>query len=155
MSGWRQLEHSVSKWLSTFTSAFDLKFCNAHQAIPGFPSNGFRSDGLLTNGQVLLAVEIEAGQMHPDTNVGKYWLLYEYKHYQKIVLFHVYTPDFNSYDWRRKLGEFYAKKMQFEIPIDYVLLDYRKAKDFNATLAEIKAKIGARVKQEFEVVSAS
>jgi hypothetical protein len=112
MANWKQLEKDISKWLSTFASA-NIRFCNSHQAIAGFPSHGFRNDGMLANDRVLIAVEVEAGQMHPDTNVGKYWLLYaEYKQYQKIVLFHVYTPDFDSYDWRKKLGEFYARQMR-------------------------------------------
>ena len=151
MANWKQFEKDISEWLKTFESA-NVRFCNSHQAIAGFPSNGFRSDGMLANDRVLIAVEVEARQMHPDTNVGKYWLLYaEYKQYQKIVLFHVYTPDFDSYGWRKKLGRFYAEQMQGKVPIEYIPLDYtrRGSEDYSTTLGEVKAKIRARIEQEF------
>ena len=110
MSNWKNLEQDVGNWLKTLANS-KVHFRNSNQAIPGFPFDGFRSDGLLTDDNILLAVEIEAGQMHPDTNVGKYWLLHEqFKPYQKIILFHVYTPDFNSYGWRLNLGEFMLRK---------------------------------------------
>jgi len=151
VSVWRQLERDVSNWLSTFAST-GIQFRNPYQAILGFPSDGFRSDGMLANDHILIAIEVEAGQTHPDTNTGKYWLLnVEYKLYKKTVLFHTYTPDFRSYPWRKKLSEFYVKKMSSEVPIEYVPMDYRNrtAADYNATLAETKAKIDERVKQEF------
>lgn len=105
---------------------------------------------MLSNDNVLLAVEIEAGQTHPDTNVGKYWLLHsKYKHYKKFILFHVYTPDFNSYGWRKEIGEFYAGKMLLEIQMDYILLDYRKATNYDTILMELKTLIQERIQQEF------
>lgn len=149
MTNWKQLERDICQWLATFASE-GIEFRNSYQAIVGFPSGGFRSDGMLADDRILVAVEVEAGQTHPDTNTGKYWLLAaEHKPYEKIVLFHVYTPDFNSYGWRKKLAEFYVERMSSEVPIDYVLLDYRTATDYDTTLTEIKATIGARVKQEF------
>jgi hypothetical protein len=152
MSHWEQLEKDISEWLRTFRSA-TIQFCNANQAIAGFPSYGFRSDGMLTNGRILVAVEVEASQTHPDTNVGKYWLLHaKYKQYQKIILFHVYTPDCRSKS-RKELGEFYAEQMKGKVPLHYIPLDCTKAKDYDATLTEIKAKIGARVKQAFEATN--
>jgi hypothetical protein len=149
MSSWQQLEKDISRWLSALASD-GIAFRNSFQAIIGFPSDGFRSDGMLANDDILIAVEVEAGQTHPDTNTGKYWLLnIEHKSYKKIVLFHIYTPDFNSYGWRKKLAEFYIDKMRSEVPIDYILLDYRTAKNYKATLTEIKTLIGERVRQEF------
>ena len=71
MSNWKNLEQDVGNWLKTLANS-KVHFRNSNQAIPGFPFDGFRSDGLLTDDNILLAVEIEAGQMHPDTNVGKY-----------------------------------------------------------------------------------
>jgi len=79
---------------------------------------------MLANDHILVAIEVEAGQTHPDTNTGKYWLLnVEYKLYKKTVLFHIYTPDFRSYPWRKKLSEFYVKKMSSEVPVEYVPMD--------------------------------
>ena len=149
MSNWKSLEKDIISWLSTFSSD-DIEFRNSFQAIVGFPSDGPRSDGMLSNNNTLLAVEIEAGQTHPDTNVGKYWLLLsKYKHYKKLILFHVYTPDFDSYGWRKEIGEFYASKMLLEIQMDYVLLDYRKATNYDATFVELKTLIQERIQQEF------
>ena len=68
MADWKQLEKDVSEWLSTFASkSTNVKFCKT------FPIGGFRSDGMLMTDEIIIAVEVEAGQRHPDTNVGKYW----------------------------------------------------------------------------------
>lgn len=101
----------------------ELTFTNRIQAIPSFPSNGFGADGLLTDGEVVLALEVEVKQTHPDTNVGKYWLLSQYQAYVKVILFHVNTLGYTSYPWRLQLGEFYASKMAIELPFEYKLLD--------------------------------
>lgn len=146
---WTHLEQDIISWLSIYSSD-SIEFRNSYQAIVGFPSDGPRSDGMLSDNNTLLAVEIEAGQTHPDTNVGKYWLLHaKYKHYRKFILFHIYTPDFNSYGWRKKLAEFYASKMLLEIPMDYILLDYRNATNYDITLKEIKSLVQGRIQQEF------
>jgi hypothetical protein len=148
---WKELEQAVSLWLKTFSSD-TLIFRGSYQAIYGFPFDGFRSDGMLTNGTSLVAIEVEAGQIHPDTNVGKYWLLHaEYKAYEKIVLFHIYTPYYNSYGWRKKLAAFYADKMGHEVPIEYIVLDYRSATDFEAVLSQVKATIGQTVVEMFGI----
>ncbi|MCA9919954.1 MAG: hypothetical protein KC445_18485 [Anaerolineales bacterium] len=126
---WKQLEKDLSSWLKHFESD-KLHFRNPYQAIVGFPNQGFRSDGMLTDGKTLLAIEVEAGQMHPDTNVGKYWLLCErYHKYEKIILIHVFTPNFNSYGWRFELAKFCAEKMQEQQPLKYMLQDYRQTQD--------------------------
>jgi hypothetical protein len=148
MANWKQFEKNISEWLETFESA-DVKFCKK------FPIGEFRSDGMLMTDQVLVAIEIEAGQTHPDTNVGKYWLLNDRKPYRRIVLFHVYTPDFKSYQSRKELGEFYAGQMQGKVPIEYISCDYRNtAKGYQAILAEIKTEIETIVKQEFGIANA-
>lgn len=100
----------------------------------------------------LLALEVEAGQNHPDTNVGKYWYLGDFRKFDKIVLFHIYTPIFNSWGWRKALSEFYAKQMRENgEPISYELLDRRKASDYEATICEMKERVEARIKVEFEL----
>lgn len=148
MTDWLQLEKDISKWLSTFAST-NIQFRNSHQSIVGFPSNGFRSDGMLASDDTLIAVEVEAGQTHPDTNTGKYWLLHlEHKPYKKIILFQIYTPRFNSYGWRKRLAEFYVEKMKNEVPIEYILIDYRKAKDYDETLVKIKNIVEEKIRQE-------
>jgi len=147
-SKWKQMENDLSSWLKTFTRN-GIYFRNSHQAIIGFPSNGFRSDGMLTDNEVLIAIEVECGQTHPDTNTGKYWLLYKTAPYKKIILFHIYTPDFNSYGWRKKLAEFYIEQMKSEVPIEYILLDFRNANDYHQTLMELKKNIKEKVREEF------
>lgn len=151
MKNWKQLERDLSFWLKSHAH-HPLEYRGAFQAIPGFPSDGFRSDGLLTDGRVLFALEVEAGQNNPDSNVGKYWFLSQFHTYEKIILFHVYTPDFNSYGWRKALGEFYANKMQSEIPIDYIQIDCRESSDYDNTFSSICSQMDKRMKLEFPSV---
>ena len=130
----------------------NLRFTNGYQAIPGFPSDGFRADGLLTDGRVVVALEVEVKQTHPDTNVGKYWLLNQYRAYQKVALFHVYTPAYNSYPWRLQLGEFYASKMAKEFPFEYELLDQRGAENIDSSFEVVTNILEQRIIQEFGAV---
>lgn len=147
-SSWLKFEASLAAWMQAFERP-NLAFKSGRQAIPGFPSSGFRADGLLTNGDVLLALEIEVKQTHPDTNVGKYWLLSQHKEYEKVILFHVYTPAYNSYGWRKTLGEFYASKMEIELPFEYHVLDLRNAFDTYSAFTEVTSKLSERIKIEF------
>ena len=139
-SQWLQLEGDVCAHLKTLVR-HGLRYSGPKQCIPGFPSDGFMSDGCLTDGKSLLAVEVEAAQMHPDTNVGKYWLLQSVSPYRRIVLVHVYTPKFDSYPWRKRLGEFYVENMSSVVPIDYVQLDRRDATEYAAVLKEVTSLI--------------
>lgn len=141
-------ESSLAEWMSKFERP-TLTFKSGRQAIPGFPYNAFRADGLLTNGNVLLALEVEGKQTHPDTNVGKYWLLSEYKQYEKVILFHVYTPAYNSYGWRKTLGEFYASKIMKELPFEYHVFDLRNAPDTESAFNEVAKKLCNRISIEF------
>jgi len=146
---WADLEADIVTWLKKNYSS-RLQFRNSYQSIVGFPSSGFRSDGMLTDGKTLLAVEIEAGQTHPDTNTGKYWLLHKrHKQYQKIILFHVFTPSFNSYGWRKELAGFYVAEMEKEVPIEYILKDFRKGINYNSALSEIKDAIQRKINSSF------
>ena len=151
MPEWKTLEKDLGNWMQSLATSDELMFRNCNQAIAGFPFDGFRSDGMITDGKTLVAIEVEAGQMHPDTNVGKYWLLYdEYKKYKKIILFHIYTPDYSSYGWRKELAEFYAGKMGAELQFEYILMDYRSSKDYNETIDIIKESILGLLKKEFK-----
>jgi hypothetical protein len=67
-----------------------------------------------------------------------------------VTLIHVYTPAYNSYPWRMRLGQFYAEKMKSELPFEYVLLDRRSATDITATFVEVKSIVAARITEEFE-----
>ena len=124
------MEGELTLWLKQ-KATNGLIYRGPRQSIPGFNQNlsqgnniGFRSDGLLTDEKSLLALEIEAAQKHPDTNVGKYWLLQKTHPYKKIVLVHVYTPRFNSYGWRKELGNFYAEMMGKMPQFSYHQLDF-------------------------------
>jgi hypothetical protein len=145
---WYTFESLLAKWMGAFASP-ELIFKSGRQAIPGFPSDGFRADGLLTNGKTLIALEVEVKQAHPDTNVGKYWLLSQYQSYEKIILFHVYTPEYNSYGWRKTLGEFYATKMLSDISFEYHLMDMRNATDMDAAYDEVTTSLAQRINLEF------
>jgi hypothetical protein len=146
---WRQLEKDLSKWLGACGGP-GLEFRNSFQAIVGFRFDGFRSDGMLTDGRNLLAIEVEVRQAHPDTNTGKYWFLWnKHKQYEKIVLFHIYTPGFDSYGYRKALAKFYVDKMKPEVPMEYFILDYIKASQYESTLTEIKATITVKARELF------
>jgi hypothetical protein len=147
-SPWLEFETSLANWMNAFVRP-GLTFTSGRQAIPGFPSSGFRADALLTNGRVLLALEVEVKQTHPDTNVGKYWLLSEHRLYKKVVLFHVYTPAYNSYGWRKTLGEFYASKMCKELPFEYQLLDFRNETNTGTVFEEVTKFLEKRIRIEF------
>jgi len=149
-SPWLKFESLVANWMGSYQTP-DLIFKSGRQAIPGFPSSGFRADGLLTNNKVLLALEVEVRQTHPDTNVGKYWLLSQHHQYEKVVLLHVYTPAYNSYGWRKTLGEFYAKKMESDIAFEYIVIDLRKETSiehcFQIVTTELQNQIEALFKK--------
>ena len=147
---WFTLETDIVNWLREKYST-RLQFRNSHESIVGFPPRSFKSDGMLTDGETLLAIEIESRQKHPDTNVGKYWLLHkDYRQYQKIVLFHVFTPLFDSYGWRKKLAEFYAVQMKGEVPIEYILKDLRESPDYSVALRELKREVAAKIETAFQ-----
>jgi hypothetical protein len=149
MSQWQELAKELSEWLRKVVLG-QLSFRGPNRAIIGFPSDGFKCDGMVTDGKTLIAIEVEAGQMHPDTNVGKYWLLNnQFRAYRKIILFHIYTPEFNSNEWCKKLANFYCDKMKAEMPFDYVVLDYRQAVDYVATVSAIKELVKTHLKNEF------
>ena len=146
MKEWTDLEKDLTEWIKRISEINQLELRNSNKAIIGFPSDGFRSDGMLKINNTLIAIEVEAGQTHPDTNTGKYWLLYDqYKKYDKIILFHIYTPKFNSYNWRKKLGEFYIKKMKVNTPIDYILMDYRDSQIYDHVFTSVKENIKKRL----------
>ena len=149
---WKDFATDIEKWLKqSYSLRFHFK--NSHQSIVGFPSDGFRSDGMLTDGKTLLAVEIESRQTHPDTNTGKYWFLYKrynkYSRYQRIILFHVFTPLFDSYGWRKELAAFYVAKMRKEIPIEYILKEFKNDTDYSDALSELKNAIQSKIMAEF------
>ena len=153
MPNWKNLEKSISDWLKNLNPG-RLQFRNAYQAIVGFPFDGFRSDGMLSDDSFLLAIEVEAGQTHPDTNTSKYWLLNDrYKPYSRNVLFHIFTPDFNSYGRRKELAEFIVDKMKSEVSLEYIQLDYRhyKLADYDFVLSDVKNKITEKTKELFGV----
>ena len=93
-------------------------------------------------------MEVELRQQHPDTNVGKYWLLHRGQ-YQKVILYHIYTPAYDSYGWRKKLGEFYAEKMSADFAFEYISVDCRAALDVTKTLDDIFSVIADRARLEF------
>lgn len=146
---WYHFEKELSGWLSSHSTEI-VHFRNPHQAIIGFASSGFRSDGMLTDGKTLLALEVEAGQLHPDTNVGKYWLLME-KHpkYSRVILFHIFTPAFNSYRARMDLAGFYAEKMMDALPFQCHLRDLRSETDYEGALRKLKIEIQTIIDKEF------
>jgi hypothetical protein len=144
LNEWLKLEGDVCAYLKSLAEP-NLSYSGPKQCIPGFPKDSFMSDGCLTDGSNLLAVEVEAGQMHPDTNVGKYWLLQTTHPYRRIVLLHVYTPKYNSYPWRKRLGEFYVEQMPSELAVEYLQLDRRKATDYATVLQEVTDTIDLQV----------
>lgn len=132
----RDLEADLDKWLEDFAQHHGLTY---RKALPG--SSGFKSDGLITDGRKIVAIEIEESQTHPDTNVGKYWLLHEEYGYERAVLIHVFLSE--RHPSRERLAKFYAEKMRCSgVPFEYVVLDYRnRSISYEGALKEIKGKI--------------
>ena len=148
-SEWLKFESLLANWMSTFQTQ-DLVFKSGRQAIPGFPSSGFRADGLLTNNKFLLALEVEVKQTHPDTNVGKYWLLSQHYQYERVILLHVYTPAYNSYGWRKTLGEFYAEKMERDFAFKYIVIDLRKETSFEHCFQLVTIELQKQIETLFK-----
>jgi len=135
---WTPLEPALGDCLRRLAGGSAI-YSPASRAIPGFPESGFKSDGALSDGRALLAVEVECKQCHPDTNVAKYWMLFDnYRVYERVILVHVFTPAFNSYPWRRKLAAFLAREMSQRLPFEYIALDRTSATDFDVVLAEVQ-----------------
>jgi len=105
---------------------------------------------MITDGRVLLAIEVEAGQPHPDTNVGKYWLLYERRRYQRIVLFHIYTPLFDSYNSRKELASFYETRMhELHVPIEIHIMEIKEGADYETELEAIQSQVSKSINSNF------
>jgi hypothetical protein len=151
---WLAFEVDLAKRVKAMAGTA-LAFSAGRQRIAGYPSDGFRADAALTDGRSLLAIEVEVRQSHPDTNVGKYWLLTEYKRYDRVVLMHVYTPAYNSYGWRKTLGEFYARRMTAEGEFEYILMDERRAADVATALESVMVRVRETVAELFASRSSS
>jgi hypothetical protein len=150
LGSWTSFERAVATWIKGYSKP-GIEFRNGYQAIPGFPSDGFRADAMLTDGRSLLAVEVELKQTSPSANVGKYWFLHqpEYRQYELVTLYHIYTPAYNSYPWHLKLGQFFAEKMRREFSFEYVLMDRRKDVDPVVTLQLVREAVEPRIRQMF------
>lgn len=151
---WSRFERDLAEWLRGYARQ-GLRFCAGRTTIPGFPAKGFHADALLTDSRRLLAVEVEIRQSHPETNVGKYWLLSGHCRYESIILFHIYTPTLDSCGRGMELGRRYAEKLAEELPFHYVVLDRRSARDPRATLEEVQSLIAQRIEREFRATSKS
>ncbi|WP_411331095.1 hypothetical protein [Desulfovibrio desulfuricans] len=98
----------------------------------------------------MLAIEVEAGQTHSDTNVGKYWFIQEQNPFKKIVLFHIYTPKHNSYPHRKELANFYSNRMKYNnIPIEYIPTTIENDKEYHEALDEAWEQISQKITSLF------
>lgn len=74
-------------------------------------------------------IEIEEGQLHPDTNVTKYWYWLEQERIKdKIFLIHVFGSKFydDSYRSRTQLCGFVAKKISKSFNFKYIPIPKEK-----------------------------
>lgn len=143
MAFWKKLEDDLSEELRKLTEE-ELWYRNPYQSIIEDDQGGFRSDGCISNGEYLLAVEVEAGQPHLDTNTAEYWFIQARRHqFHKIVMLHIYTPDFNSYGSRKELADFLAEQMSGEFDFKQHVIDYRKKSenDYPTILEETKDRV--------------
>lgn len=69
--------------------------------------------------------------------------------YLQGYLFHVYTPEYNSYPWRLELGKFYASKMSEELPFEYYLLDLRQTESIDSAFDKVACAIEGKIRSEF------
>ncbi len=142
------MERALADWLKDRAGS-DLRFGAGFTAIPGFKSDGFRADGILTDGRSLLGLEIECRQNHPDTNVGKFWLLQETRPYERMILIHLFTPAYDSYGSRLELCRFYAGKMKATFNFTYIMLDRRDATSFDVVFDEVVALLDEQCRSLF------
>jgi len=142
MVKWANLERDVTKWLSSFVSD-DIMYKK------GIGYLRFMSDGILIKNNRLLAVEIECGQTHPDTNVLKYWRLQsnDPPKYKKLVLLHFFTPGYR-YPGRKELAMFLSKNIPSRAKITYLQKDFPINAEYKHTLREVKSIIHARMKRD-------
>lgn len=152
---WSSLESSLTTLLCDYANERYLNYRGPKQSILTVDKDGascthcgLRSDGLLVDKEKLFALEVEAGQTHPDTNVGKYWQIQEKHPFQQIILFHVYTPMINSYGGRMALADFYAEKMSNDFNFIYIKQDRRNhdLSEYDAVLNEIWGDICSTLK---------
>ena len=154
---WSAFEKDLTAKLKEYTvTRPDLKYRGPNQSILEITKNGekctdgFRSDGLLKNENFLLAIEVEAGQTHSDTNVGKYWFIQEQNPFKKIVLFHIYTPKHNLYPHRKELANFYSNRMKDNnIPIEYIPTTIENDKEYHEALDEAWEQISQKITSLF------
>ncbi len=70
-----------------------------------------RSDFYCIKDNVLVILEVEKGQKHPNTNVTKIWPYLDTHPEKKILLIHVICSDNSAPKNRIKLSEFIGNKM--------------------------------------------
>jgi len=92
-----------------------------HPLLPKNKGVSFKADVSVRRGENdFIFVEIEEGQPHPDTNVGKYWMYLRENPATKATLVQILGKEFsvttNNYKSRVDLAEFIAQKIKKEYP---------------------------------------
>ena len=146
----KRLEEDIQKGLQKLVRP-GREYRNPHQAIFKLdPRRGFRSDGMLACGDVLIAIEIETGQRHPDTNVSKYWFLLQKKIYKKIFLFHYYTHYLKANPSRVELADYLTKQFKEKDKFEIVGRKIDNSENYSKVLREIISKIKETVLSKCE-----
>ncbi len=83
------------------------------------------SDFYCYNGDVLVLLEVEKGQKHPNTNVLKVWPYLEQNEKEKILFIHVIRPENNAPKNRLGLCTFTGEKLEviFKRRFAYVFIN--------------------------------
>ena len=86
-----------------------------------------KSDFYCYKNEILVLLEIEKGQKHPNTNVLKIWPYLEENLKQKILLIHLFRPENEASPNRVKLCDFTGSRLErlFSKRFAYLRLDWQ------------------------------
>ncbi len=144
----QKLEEDIQKGLQKLVRP-GREYRNPYQAIFKLDARkGFRSDGMLACGDILIAIEIETGQRHPDTNVTKYWYLLHKKIYRKIFLFHYYTHYPKPNPSRKELADYLTNKLRQKGKFEIEGREIGNSENHSKVLREIMFKVRKTVSSE-------
>ena len=109
----RQIANNVKQWIEE-NYLDNIEDCVTEKLLLEGNKQSPKADiGIKKKNGEIIAVEIEIGQTHPDTNVSKYWRMkYRFTKGKKLTLIQVFGPRYeNDYQSRTDLAEFIAKRM--------------------------------------------
>lgn len=107
-----------------------------------FSLNGWGNvDFYAKKNDVLILLEVESGQKHPNTNVVKLWPYLESETKAKIMFIHVFTPENNAPKNRLRLCNYIGNKLEDIFPDRFRYYKYNWAESCKQDLINIDTKL--------------